>query len=206
MSLWWWKDTRSSRVSAFTMRKLPSFRPTAKAFPSGEKQQHRPPVWRARCLFIKSKGTCTFAADSPFLSLRTASMQWLGERSHMRRVLSSLTVAQSGRCGWVARPHTSPSMWPWGHKWAISQFSASYKGNSHLPERTKQNLFFSHVSQADPIWAITMSLLSFAKGTTLQTLCPSNIRGCRETLHNHLTKLTISYLAAAIHHYSWQLV
>lgn len=37
--------------------------------------------------------------DSPFLSLRTASMQWLGERSHMRRVLSSLTVAQRGRWG-----------------------------------------------------------------------------------------------------------
>lgn len=43
MSLRWWKDTRSSRVSAFTMRKLPSFRPTAKALPSGEKQQQRPP-------------------------------------------------------------------------------------------------------------------------------------------------------------------
>lgn len=44
MSLRWWKDTRSSRVSAFTMRKLPSFRPTAKALPSGEKQQQRPPA------------------------------------------------------------------------------------------------------------------------------------------------------------------
>lgn len=53
-------------------------------------------------------------SDSPFLSLRTASIQWLGDRSHMRRVLSSLTVAQRGRWGWVARPHTSPSMWPCG--------------------------------------------------------------------------------------------
>lgn len=44
MSLRWWKDTRSSRVSAFTIMKLPSFRPTAKALPSGEKQQHRPPA------------------------------------------------------------------------------------------------------------------------------------------------------------------
>lgn len=44
MSLRWWKDTRSSKVSAFTIRKLPSFRPTAKALPSGEKQQQRPPV------------------------------------------------------------------------------------------------------------------------------------------------------------------
>lgn len=43
MSLLWWKDTRSSRVSAFAIKKLPSLRPTAKAFPSGEKQQHRPP-------------------------------------------------------------------------------------------------------------------------------------------------------------------
>lgn len=44
MSLRWWKDTRSSRVSAFTIMKLPSFRPTAKALPSGEKQQQRPPA------------------------------------------------------------------------------------------------------------------------------------------------------------------
>lgn len=44
MSLRWWKDTRSSRVSALTMRKLPSFRPTARALPSGEKQQQRPPA------------------------------------------------------------------------------------------------------------------------------------------------------------------
>jgi len=34
----------SSTVSAFTTRKLPSFNPTAKAFPSGEKAQHRPPT------------------------------------------------------------------------------------------------------------------------------------------------------------------
>lgn len=34
----------SSTVSAFTTRKLPSFRPTAKAFPSGEKAQHLPPA------------------------------------------------------------------------------------------------------------------------------------------------------------------
>lgn len=40
-------------------------------------------------------------------------MQWLGDRSQMRRVLSSLTVAHSGRWGWVAKPHTSPSIWPW---------------------------------------------------------------------------------------------
>jgi len=34
----------SSTVSAFTTRKLPSFKPTAKAFPSGEKAQHLPPA------------------------------------------------------------------------------------------------------------------------------------------------------------------
>lgn len=33
----------SSTVSAFTTRKLPSFSPTASAFPSGEKAQQRPP-------------------------------------------------------------------------------------------------------------------------------------------------------------------
>lgn len=43
ISFLWWKDTRSSRVSAFAIKKLPSFRPTAKALPSGEKQQHLPP-------------------------------------------------------------------------------------------------------------------------------------------------------------------
>lgn len=43
ISFLWWKDTRSSRVSAFAIKKLPSLRPTAKAFPSGEKQQHLPP-------------------------------------------------------------------------------------------------------------------------------------------------------------------
>lgn len=44
ISFLWWKDTRSSRVSAFAIKKLPSLRPTAKAFPSGEKQQHLPPA------------------------------------------------------------------------------------------------------------------------------------------------------------------
>ena len=43
MSFLWWKDTRSSRVSAFAIKKLPSLRPTAKVLPSGEKQQHLPP-------------------------------------------------------------------------------------------------------------------------------------------------------------------
>ena len=43
ISFLWWKDTRSSRVSAFAIKKLPSLRPTAKALPSGEKQQHLPP-------------------------------------------------------------------------------------------------------------------------------------------------------------------
>lgn len=42
-SFLWWKETRSSRVSAFAIKKLPSLRPTAKALPSGEKQQHLPP-------------------------------------------------------------------------------------------------------------------------------------------------------------------
>ena len=37
----------SSTVSAFTTRKLPSFKPTAKAFPSGEKAQHLPPTKEA---------------------------------------------------------------------------------------------------------------------------------------------------------------
>lgn len=44
ISFLWWKETMSSTVSAFTTRKLPSFKPTAKAFPSGEKAQHRPPA------------------------------------------------------------------------------------------------------------------------------------------------------------------
>lgn len=39
-------------------------------------------------------------------------MQWLGERSHILKVLSSLTVAQIGKWGWVAKPQTSPSIWP----------------------------------------------------------------------------------------------
>lgn len=34
----------SSTVSALTTRKLPSFSPTASAFPSGEKAQQRPPA------------------------------------------------------------------------------------------------------------------------------------------------------------------
>lgn len=58
MSLRWWKDTRSSRVSAFTMRKLPSFRPTAKALPSGEKQQQRPP--EEDSAFVESLGAMHF--------------------------------------------------------------------------------------------------------------------------------------------------
>lgn len=58
MSLRWWKDTRSSRVSALTMRKLPSFRPTAKALPSGEKQQQRPPVDDK--VFAKAQGLMDF--------------------------------------------------------------------------------------------------------------------------------------------------
>lgn len=119
MSLRWWKDTRSSRVSAFTIRKLPSFRPTARALPSGEKQQQRPPA--EDNVLVEGLGSLHSLSENmpncqsrdwPFLSLRTASMQWLGERSHMRRVLSSLTVAQRGRWGCVARPHTSPSIWP----------------------------------------------------------------------------------------------
>lgn len=129
-SLRWWKDTRSSKVSAFTMMKLPSFSPTARALPSGEKQQQRPPGENQMSVYYLEPihfhlvndlvlNVCS-NTDAPFLSLRTASMQWLGDRSHMRRVLSSLTVAQRGRWGWEARPHTSPSMWPWRHMWTIN--------------------------------------------------------------------------------------
>lgn len=46
-----WKETRSSRVSALTIKKLPSFRPTANAFPSGEKQQHLPPTRNTEMAF-----------------------------------------------------------------------------------------------------------------------------------------------------------
>lgn len=46
-----WKETRSSRVSALTIKKLPSFRPTANAFPSGEKQQHLPPTRNTKMAF-----------------------------------------------------------------------------------------------------------------------------------------------------------
>lgn len=130
MSLRWWKDTRSSRVSALTMRKLPSFRPTARALPSGEKQQQRPPAEENAFTavrifhFLPGNGSTPRSGGSPFRSLRTASMQWLGERSHMRRVLSSLTVAQRGRWGWLARPHTSPSMWPWRDTHGVVQMIA----------------------------------------------------------------------------------
>lgn len=46
-----WKETRSSRVSALTIKKLPSLRPTANAFPSGEKQQHLPPMRNTEMAF-----------------------------------------------------------------------------------------------------------------------------------------------------------
>jgi len=46
-----WKETRSSRVSALTIKKLPSLRPTANAFPSGEKQQHLPPTRNTEMAF-----------------------------------------------------------------------------------------------------------------------------------------------------------
>lgn len=47
ISFLWWKETMSSTVSAFTTRKLPSFKPTARAFPSGENAQHLPPREKA---------------------------------------------------------------------------------------------------------------------------------------------------------------
>lgn len=65
MSLRWWKDTRSSRVSAFTMMKLPSFRPTAKALPSGEKQQQRPPV--VDYVFVKALGPVHFLSENTLI-------------------------------------------------------------------------------------------------------------------------------------------
>lgn len=68
MSLRWWKDTRSSRVSAFTIMKLPSFRPTAKALPSGEKQQQRPPA--ADKVSVKCLGRSTSCYQLAF-------QQWL---------------------------------------------------------------------------------------------------------------------------------
>ncbi len=40
-------------MSAFTTRKLPSFNPTAKAFPSGEKAQQRPPVKEDGKVYLK---------------------------------------------------------------------------------------------------------------------------------------------------------
>lgn len=47
------------------MRKLPSFRPTAKALPSGEKQQQRPP--EEDSALVESLGA------THFLSLKEAS-------------------------------------------------------------------------------------------------------------------------------------
>lgn len=44
----------SSTVSAFTTKKLPSFKPTAKAFPSGEKAQHLPPATGSEKIIILS--------------------------------------------------------------------------------------------------------------------------------------------------------
>ena len=92
ISFLWWKETMSSTVSAFTTRKLPSFKPTAKAFPSGEKAQHLPPAekpqkalvthgftvrqagqsWRHLCLCL-----CTDTGLSLTLLVRRTKRPWL---------------------------------------------------------------------------------------------------------------------------------
>lgn len=41
--------------------------------------------------------------------------------------MSSLTVAQMGKWGWVARPQTSPSMWPWKKKKKQQSDDFTYK-------------------------------------------------------------------------------
>ena len=91
-SFLWWNCTMSSNVSALTTTKLPSFRPTPRALPSGEKQIHRPGFFRTRAFNI----LC-----SP-------------EMSQIRSVRSSLTVAQMSLFGWVVKPQSSPSRWPCG--------------------------------------------------------------------------------------------
>lgn len=53
ISFLWWKETMSSTVSAFTTKKLPSFKPTAKAFPSGEKAQHLPPTKGSKKILVE---------------------------------------------------------------------------------------------------------------------------------------------------------
>lgn len=80
MSLRWWKDTRSSRVSALTMRKLPSFRPTARALPSGEKQQQRPP---AEDNVFAAVGTFHFlSGDGPCASGRRLTFSEFAHGQH----------------------------------------------------------------------------------------------------------------------------
>lgn len=69
-----------------------------------------------RSVLCKYSCRCVRRCHVPFLSFRTASMRCWEDNSQMRRVLSSLTVAQMGRRGWAASPHTSPSMCPCGEE------------------------------------------------------------------------------------------
>lgn len=76
-------------------------------------------------------------------------MRWLADSSQILRVLSSLTVAQTGSRGWAAKPHTSPSMWPWTqHTGSIQQQG---EGDSERPAVSKRitgniciSLFYFH--------------------------------------------------------------
>lgn len=72
--------------------------------------------WTQPVLFFVNTLTDVEGEVIPFLSFRTASMRCWEDNSQMRRVLSSLTVAQMGRRGWAASPHTSPSMCPCGEE------------------------------------------------------------------------------------------
>lgn len=105
----------SSTVSAFTTRKLPSFKPTAKAFPSGEKAQHLPPI----------KGSEEITVEC------SAVEQSRRRREKCGRVYNSLCVA-----GPLALPR-------WGfrfHHWELVGQFCGQKHFLHKPDNLRLNL------------------------------------------------------------------
>lgn len=74
---------------------------------------HRKQRWNCyRNRVVSLLSQCMAKWELPFLSFLTASMRCWDESSQIRSVLSSLTVAQTGKRGWAAKPQTSPSMCP----------------------------------------------------------------------------------------------
>ena len=74
---------------------------------------HRKQRWNCyRNRVVSLLTQCMAKWQLPFLSFLTANMRCWDESSQIRSVLSSLTVAQTGKRGWAAKPQTSPSICP----------------------------------------------------------------------------------------------